>query len=170
MPKMYRLSQPHNLIAYQEQAHEQGFQLLAIANTHLDQGELVVLLKCFRIVPRWINAETVKATFSQVHLSQCEHGIELAPITVLSTFDSLLSSGVSVNHVHTLIILCDPLILRALSYKLTTLNFWMYAFGWQSFYRILMKFRLKSGRTLKKRYFDNCNRVDRECSVSTQSF
>ncbi len=60
------------VFAKKEGAHQAGFGSHE-SLTNLDQGELLVFLKGFRIVPRWISAEAVKNLFSQVHFEQIGH-------------------------------------------------------------------------------------------------
>ncbi len=66
LKRVFAIYAAKNKMVAKESAHEKGFEALATANANLDCGELIVLLRNFKITPQFINAETVSAIFSKV--------------------------------------------------------------------------------------------------------
>jgi hypothetical protein len=66
LKKAFEIYASKNKFLEKEGAHQKGFEKQKQSLTHLDQGELMVCLKGFRLVPSRVSADAVINLFSQV--------------------------------------------------------------------------------------------------------
>jgi hypothetical protein len=66
LKKAFEIYASKNKFLEKEGAHQKGFEKQKQSLSHLDQGELMVCVKGFRLVPSRVSAEAVTNLFSQV--------------------------------------------------------------------------------------------------------